>query len=64
MPNKIVYDASLKPYAQALRRDMTRHERHLWYDFLNPHSVVFKTQKQFGAYIADFYCPRAKMVVE
>lgn len=64
MSNKIVYDASLKPFAQALRRDMTRQERHLWYDFLKPHGAAVKRQKQFGAYIAGFYCPRAKLVIE
>lgn len=47
---------------------MTKEERHLWYDFLKPYhkafGIVFVRQKIFDRYIADFYCPRAKMVIE
>ena len=64
MSNKIVYNESLKPYAQQLRREMTRQERHLWYDFLRSYPVMFRRQKSFGNYIADFYCAAAKLVVE
>ena len=27
-------NASLRPFSQKLRRDMTKEERRLWYDFL------------------------------
>ena len=64
MTNKIVYKASLKSIAQELRREMTRQERHLWYDYLKTYPVVFRRQKQFGNYIADFYCAKARLIVE
>ena len=50
--------------AQALRRESTKEERHLWYDFLKSYPVQFKRQAVFGDYIVDFYCPQAKLVIE
>ena len=43
---------------------MTKEERHLWYDFLRQYPVRFLRQKVLGSYIADFYCARAKLVIE
>ena len=43
---------------------MTRHERHLWYDFLKDHSAHIYKQRIIGNYIADFYCPSAHLVIE
>ena len=43
---------------------MTKEERHLWYDFLRTYKVRFLRQKILGKYIADFYCPAAKVVIE
>ena len=50
--------------AQSLRRNMTKEERHLWYDFLKTYPVQFKRQYSVGTYIVDFYCYRASLVVE
>ena len=50
--------------AQSLRRNMTKEEKHLWYDFLKQLSVTVKRQKVFGSYIADFYVPKAKIIIE
>ena len=58
------YNANLIPYARDLRRNMTKEERHLWYDFLRDYPVKFVRQKVLGKYIADFYCAKAKLVVE
>ncbi len=55
---------SLKPYAQKLRRDMTKEERRLWYDFLKSLSVTVKRQMVIGPYIVDFYIASAKLVIE
>ena len=60
----IRYDPAYKPFAQRLRREMTAEERHLWYDFLRGLPVQVRRQKQFGNYIVDFYCARAKLVIE
>ena len=43
---------------------MTKEERHLWYDFLKMYPVQFKRQYPIGNYIVDFYCFRAKLIVE
>ena len=43
---------------------MTKEERHLWYDFLRGYPVRFLRQKVIDQYIADFYCHRARLVIE
>ena len=43
---------------------MTKEERHLWYDFLKTYPVQFKRQYPIGPYFADFYCYKAKLIVE
>ena len=43
---------------------MTPWERKLWYEFLRNHPVRFQRQKAIGNYIVDFYCAKAKLVVE
>ena len=58
------YSEDLKPSAQKLRRDMTKEEKHLWYDYLKMFPVQFRRQKQFGIYIVDFFCAHAKLVIE
>ena len=50
--------------ARKLRREMTRHERHLWYDFLRTYPIKIYKQRIIGNYIADFYCASAKLVIE
>ena len=55
---------SIVPIARMLRKNMTKEEKHLWYDFLCTHHARFSRQKVLGKYIADFYCPRAKLVIE
>ena len=50
--------------AQSLRKDMTKQERHLWYDFLKGLPVTFNRQKVIGKYIVDFYCAKAGVVIE
>ena len=57
-------NGKLTPNAQKLRKNMTKEERHLWYDFLRSYSVRFSRQKVLGKYIADFYSAEAKLVIE
>ncbi len=54
----------IKSLSQKLRREATREENHLWYDFLRHYPVQFRRQVPFGRYIVDFYCAQAKLVVE
>ena len=43
---------------------MTKEEKKLWYNFLSCHSVRYMRQRVIGNYIADFYCAKAKLVIE
>ena len=61
---KNIKNEKLTPLSQTLRKNMTREERHLWYDFLKNQPVVFKRQKVIGNYIVDFFCAQAGLVVE
>ena len=54
----------LRKNAQKLRRQMTKEERRLWYDFLKQLPVTVNRQKVIGRYIVDFYCASAKLVIE
>ena len=58
------HNKNIVPLARALRREMTPEERHLWYDFLRDYPVKFQRQKVLGNYVADFYCAKAKLVIE
>jgi very-short-patch-repair endonuclease len=55
---------SLTKTSQALRRNLTKEERHLWYDFLKDYPVQFNRQKVIGSYIVDFFCFQANLIVE
>ncbi len=57
-------DVSLTHFSQELRRNMTKEERHLWYDFLKLQPQNFNRQKIIGRYIVDFYCAEAQLVIE
>lgn len=50
--------------SQTLRKDMTKEEAHLWYQFLCRYPLRFRRQYVIGNYITDFYCHKAKLVVE
>ena len=58
------YNKENIPLAKALRKNMTPWERKLWYDFLRYYPVRFQRQKAIGNYIADFYCAKARLVIE
>ena len=58
------YNKQLVPLARALRKNMTKEERRLWYDFLRDYPVRFSRQKVLGRYIADFYSAEAKLIIE
>ena len=50
--------------AKALRKKATPQENHLWYDFLSDYKVRFQRQKAIDNFIADFYCHKAKLIIE
>lgn len=55
---------NLSDRAKDLRKNMTKQEKHLWYDFLSKHEVRWYKQRIIDNYIVDFYCSRAKLVIE
>ena len=50
--------------ARILRRNMSRQEKHLWYDFLRYYPVKIYKQRIIDNFIADFYCHSAHLVIE
>ena len=54
----------LRPNARNLRKEMTKEERRLWYDFLKGLPVTVHRQKVIGPYIVDFYIASSKTVIE
>ena len=58
------HNKEIVPAARMLRKNMTKEEKHLWYDFLRFYPVKFLRQKILGKYIVDFYCAEAKLIVE
>lgn len=58
------YNRDLIRVAKNLRSNMTKEEKHLWYDYLKNYKVRFSRQKILGKYVADFYCAKANLVIE
>ena len=58
------YEHKLIKRAKQLRKETTKQENHLWYDFLKNYPLRFQRQKSIGNYIVDFYCHQAKLVIE
>ena len=58
------HNKALADNAKVLRKNMTKEERHLWYDFLKTLPVMVHRQMVIGAYIVDFYIAEAKLIIE
>ncbi|MCM8816529.1 MAG: endonuclease domain-containing protein [Candidatus Omnitrophica bacterium] len=63
---KIHYDTRLKKFSRKLRKNMTDAERFFWSKVRNKQlqGYQFYRQRPIGKFIVDFYCPKAKLVVE
>ena len=57
-------NSKLTGNAKILRKNMTKEERHLWYDFLKTLPITVNRQKVIGNYIVDFYIATSKIVIE
>jgi len=60
----IPYDPRLKERARELRKNMTPPEKKLWNEYLRNHRLSFLRQKPIVFFIADFYCSKARLVIE
>ena len=58
------YDKTNIVLAKNLRKAATPQENRLWYDYLSKYEVRFQRQKAIDHFIADFYCHKAKLVIE
>ncbi len=58
------HNSNLTNVAKILRKNMTKEERHLWYDFLCSYPIRFLRQKVIDNYVVDFYCHEAKLIIE
>ncbi len=58
------HNREIATVARMLRKNMTKEEKHLWYDFLATYPVRFSRQKILGKYVVDFYCAKARLIIE
>ncbi|MFP4460514.1 MAG: endonuclease domain-containing protein [Candidatus Zixiibacteriota bacterium] len=58
------YHPSLRDKARQLRKKMTHAEKKLWYKFLRNSKFKFYRQRPIDHYIVDFFCSKAKLVIE
>ncbi len=58
------HNIRLTANAKALRKGMTKEEKHLWYDFLVKLPITVKRQYCIENYILDFFIPSHKIAIE
>lgn len=61
---KVVKNNRMLETARELRKNMTDHERKLWYLFLKAYPVKIYKQRIIESFIVDFYCASARLVIE
>ena len=66
MRDRLPRDRRLKEYSRNLRKNMTNAEVLLWSKIRRKSldGYQFYRQKIIGSYIVDFYCHKAKLVIE
>ena len=60
----IPYNKKLVNNAKELRKNMTKEEKHLWYDFLKRLPLTVHRQHNIENFIVDFYIAEKKTVIE
>ena len=58
------YNPKLVQRAKELRKNMTKAERKLWYDYLRNFKYRVHRQRPIDQFIVDFYCFELKLVIE
>ncbi|NCR53006.1 MAG: endonuclease domain-containing protein [Microcystis aeruginosa L211-07] len=58
------YNPKLVERAKELRKNMTKAERKLWYEYLKNFQYRVHRQRPIDQFIVDFYCPELKLVIE
>lgn len=62
--NNYKHNKDLTQNAKLLRKNMTKEEKRLWYDFLQAYPVRILRQKVIDNFIVDFYCRDARLIIE
>ena len=60
----LLYNGKNIVLAKNLRKRSTPQEKRLWYDYLSKYEIRFQRQKAIGNFIVDFYCHKAKLIIE
>lgn len=55
---------NLVEVSRILRKNMTDQEKHLWYDYLSKYPIRWYKQRIIDNFIVDFYCSKARLVIE
>ena len=55
---------SLLQHSKELRKNMTPEERLLWFNCLREFPIRIRRQEILCGYIADFYCSKARLIIE
>ncbi len=63
-PYHLPYNPELVTLAKEMRKNMTRAECRLWFDYLKDFPFPVYKQRPIDKYIVDFYCPELKLVIE
>lgn len=50
--------------SKELKKEMTPQESQLWHQFLKDYPVRITRQKIINRFVVDFYCSRAKLIIE
>ena len=58
------YNPQLVERAKTLRKNMTKAEKKLWYDYLRTFQFRVHRQRPIDNFIVDFYCPNLSLVIE
>ena len=64
MPFNSKRTSQLLQFRKELRKQMIKEERKLWFECLKDYPVRFRRQEIILEYIADFYCSKAKLIIE
>jgi len=58
------HNRNLTVIAKEMRKNMTKQEFYLWTYFLKKYEVRILRQKVIDKFVVDFYCAKAKLVIE
>ncbi len=58
------YNKDILPNSRELRKNMTPQEGKLWHLFLKDYPIKFYRQRIIDNFVVDFYCSKAKLVIE